>query len=147
MSDANFQIRKLEFEELRSVVNWAAEEGWNPGLSDAEIFFNTDPDGFFGAFLDGRLSGAISAVRYGHEFAFVGLFIVRPELRGGLLGPALGKKALERLKDVNIGVDGVERKIKNYESYGFKMAHYNIRHQGLSFKTKTPSKNSIISIL
>ncbi len=137
MDRSKFEIRPSTLPELRVVLGWAAEEGWNPGRSDAEVFFKTDPDGFFGAFVEDKLVGAISAVRYGDEFSFVGLFIVKPELRGGPIGPLLGKRALERLAGVNIGVDGVEKKIRNYEGYGFKMAHYNIRHQGFSSKAKT----------
>lgn len=29
--------------ELDILTSWAANEGWNPGLHDADIFWNTDP--------------------------------------------------------------------------------------------------------
>ncbi len=126
------EIRNLTLEELKEAISWAAIEGWNPGIEDASAFYAADPGGFFGAFEGGKLLGAISAVLYGREFSFVGLFIVRPELRGGSLGPLLGKAALARLQGVNAGVDGVERKVKNYEGYGFKFAHSNIRFECIS---------------
>ena len=70
-------------------------EGWNPGLHDARAFFAADPGGFLGAFVDGELAGAVSAVRYGAGLGFIGLFIVQPEYRRHLLGVRLGRAALE----------------------------------------------------
>jgi hypothetical protein len=29
--------------ELDTLVEWAADEGWNPGRNDAQIFWDTDP--------------------------------------------------------------------------------------------------------
>jgi hypothetical protein len=29
--------------ELRIAVDWAADEGWNPGLNDAACFYAADP--------------------------------------------------------------------------------------------------------
>ena len=66
-----------------------------------------DPGGFLGAFVGGELAGAVSAVRYGGGFGFIGLFIVRPEYRKYLLGVRLGRAALELLDGRCIGTDGV----------------------------------------
>lgn len=42
------RVRSMTLEELREVaLPWAGAEGWNPGLNDAEVFFATDPQGFF----------------------------------------------------------------------------------------------------
>ena len=32
--------------EVDDLVDWAAREGWNPGLHDAELFWVTDPAAF-----------------------------------------------------------------------------------------------------
>ena len=40
-------------EEIAVAVNWAAAEGWNPGLHDADCFWPVDPEGFFCAEKDG----------------------------------------------------------------------------------------------
>jgi hypothetical protein len=40
-------------DELDLAVEWAALEGWNPGLHDADAFYAADPDGFFVGLLDG----------------------------------------------------------------------------------------------
>jgi hypothetical protein len=33
-------------QELDLAVDWAAAEGWNPGLHDANCFYAIDPNGF-----------------------------------------------------------------------------------------------------
>ena len=53
MNKPELIIRKMRREELDLLVEWAALEGWNPGLSDADIFWATDPDGFIAAELNG----------------------------------------------------------------------------------------------
>ena len=40
---------------LDLAVDWAAAEGWNPGLHDAECLHAADPGGFLMAFVDGCL--------------------------------------------------------------------------------------------
>lgn len=123
-------IRQMVRTELDLAIEWAASEGWNPGLQDANCFYAADPEGFFVSFLDGKPAGSISAVRYGRNFGFIGLFIVRPEHRGGRLGIQLGRAALDHLQGRNIGLDGVLKKVENYRAFGFRYAHKNIRFEG-----------------
>jgi len=78
----------------------------------------------------GRPVGCISAAAYDEHFGFIGFFIVAPEQRGGRVGVALGRAALDYLGGRNIGLDGVEAKVKNYEAFGFKLAYNNIRFEG-----------------
>ena len=58
-------IRTLSLQELTALVDWAAAEGWNPGLEDASMFQTADPEGFIGAFVGTEMVAAISAVAYG----------------------------------------------------------------------------------
>jgi hypothetical protein len=53
------------------MLDWAADEGWNPGLGDAAAFFAVDPEGFSGLFVGEDLSVTISAVRYDAHFVLV----------------------------------------------------------------------------
>jgi hypothetical protein len=39
----------------------------------------------------------------------------------------MGKVALGYLRGRNIGIDGVEDKVRNYQAFGFKLAYHNIR--------------------
>ncbi|MDD4242632.1 MAG: hypothetical protein PHG54_14480, partial [Smithellaceae bacterium] len=58
------EIHCMNREEVGLAVEWAAREGWNPGLHDAECFYAADPRGFFLARRDGEPVGALSAVAY-----------------------------------------------------------------------------------
>jgi len=120
----------MERSEVDFAVEQAAKEGWNPGLEDAAVFFETDPGGFFIALADKKPVGCISAVTYGDDFAFVGFFIVLEEFRRQGCGVQLGQAALEYLKTTHtIGVDGVLAQQKNYERSGFRFACSNIRYE------------------
>ena len=84
--NAELVIRQMTRAELDTLVEWAAAEGWNPGLDDAQIFWDTDPDAFIAAELAGELIGGGSIVAYGGRFGFMGFFIIRPDHRGQGLG-------------------------------------------------------------
>ncbi|MBN4679015.1 GNAT family N-acetyltransferase, partial [Pandoraea nosoerga] len=82
-------IRNMRPDEIALAVDWAAAEGWNPGLADAPCFAAEDPQGFFIGELDGEPAAVISCVNYGAQFAFLGFYIVRPDLRGRWLAVEL----------------------------------------------------------
>src|SRR5204862_5313533 len=63
MSD--FQIRVMRPDEISTAVDWAATEGWNPGLADASCFAVADPQGFLIGELDGSPAATVSCVNYG----------------------------------------------------------------------------------
>lgn len=130
MSVKGFVIRQMTKDDVVLALDWAAQEGWNPGLNDAACFYETDPNGFFVGELNGEPIGCVSAVSYGGSFGFIGFYIIRKELRGKWYGIELGRRAMSRLAGHNIGIDGVVKKIKNYEKFGFTLAHRNIRYEG-----------------
>lgn len=111
-------------------VEWAAQEGWNPGLADAEAFFAQDSEGFLGLFVEGALGATLSAVRYEGGFGFLGFYICRPDLRGRGLGWRLWQAGMARLEGLTIGLDGVLAQQANYATCGFVLAHRNIRYGG-----------------
>lgn len=39
MMKANYSIRSMTRPELDLCIQWAAAEGWNPGLHDADAFY------------------------------------------------------------------------------------------------------------
>lgn len=123
-----YQVRTMRRDELNFAVELAANEGWNPGLHDAEVFFATDPSGFLVGLLDDVPIGCISAVRYGQSFGFLGFYIVAPEYRGCGYGLPLWNSALEQFGARNIGLDGVKEQQANYRKSGFSLAYSNIRY-------------------
>ena len=124
------EIRALSVDEVRTVMDWAADEGWNPGLHDAPSFFSADPEGFLGAFIEGQLVGSISAVCYGDDYAFLGLYLVKPELRGQGIGSQLWAHAMKRVEGRTVGLDGVVDMQSSYARSGFALAYRNIRFGG-----------------
>lgn len=126
-----YDVRAMGPDDLALALGWAADEGWNPGLGDAAAFLATDPGGFHVGSVDGEPVSSISLVRYGEAFAFLGLYIVRPEHRGTGLGLALWQRALGALPaDVVVGLDGVPAQQDSYRRSGFELAHRNARWGG-----------------
>ncbi len=124
------EIRVMRPAELELAVEWAAGEGWNPGLGDAEVFRAADPEGFLMAFVDGEPAASISVVAYGERHGFLGFYIVRPELRGRGIGWRLWQAGMARLGDRAVGLDGVVDQQANYAKSGFVLKHRNIRYEG-----------------
>lgn len=117
--------------DLEIAMGWARSEGWNPGLDDAAAFLVADPGGFLIGRVDDAPASSISLVRYGAEFAFLGLYIVAPEHRGRGLGHALWRQALDALPPhVVVGLDGVVAQQESYARSGFVLAHRNARWGG-----------------
>ncbi|MEL3950209.1 GNAT family N-acetyltransferase [Streptomyces sp. LNU-CPARS28] len=117
-------------DDWRTVTEWAAREGWNPGLGDAAAFFAQDPDGFFIGRVDGEPVSAISLVHYGPAYAFLGFYLVRPDLRGHGHGIATWRTALARAGDRVVGLDGVPAQQDNYRRSGFQREHGSLRYVG-----------------
>lgn len=138
----DMNIRQMTRDELDTLVEWAACEGWNPGLDDAEVFWNTDPEGFVAAEIEGELIGGGSIVAYEKKYGFIGLFIVRPEYRDGLgdhLWRECNRRLLARLDaDAAIGLDGVFNMQHYYARGGFRFVCRDLRFEGLGMDFPRP---------
>ena len=132
------EVRRLTQRETAKLVEWAAQEGWNPSPQDAEAFFAADPQGFIGCFVDGELAAGISAVSYGETFGFIGLYITRPDLRGKGYGIKAWNAGLERLAGRTIGLDGVPAQQANYERIGFRRSYSSTRWSGVIRAKQSP---------
>ena len=132
MKTENFSIGAMTRSELDIALNWAANEGWNPGKFDANCFYAADPTGFLIGYLHHKAISTISAVKYGNNFGFIGFYIVDPDYRGNGYGMKIWKQAIASLNGRCIGLDGVVAQIANYQKFGFKLSHHNIRYQGIS---------------
>ncbi|WP_315777059.1 MULTISPECIES: GNAT family N-acetyltransferase [unclassified Bradyrhizobium] len=125
-------IRPMRPDEIGLAIDWAAAEGWNPGLSDATCFAEVDPDGFLVAERDGVPVATVSCVNYDDRFAFLGFYMVRPELRGRGYGLRLWQAAMAHAGSRIVGLDGVVAQQDNYRKSGFSYAYANIRYGGRS---------------
>src|SRR3954454_10843421 len=110
-----------------AAIAWADAEGWNPGLDDGERFLAADPDGFLAVEHDGEIVATVSCALYGDAYAFIGFYIVRPDLRRRGIGTVLFERALARANGRVVGLDGVLEQQASYERQGFVLAHRNVR--------------------
>jgi ribosomal protein S18 acetylase RimI-like enzyme len=138
-----YQIRAMGPEEMDLAIEWAAAEGWNPGLYDGPVFHATDPGGFFLGLLDGEPVACISTVAYSRTFGFLGFYIVRPGFRGRGLGLEIWKRGMAYLGSRNVGLDGVPAQVDNYRKSGFVFAYSNIRYEGVA-EGRTDAKGQAI---
>ena len=114
-------MRTATANDMGLILDWAAAEGWNPGLDDAATFHAADPDGFFVAEDETGLVAAISVVNHSYSFAFLGLYLCRPDRRGRGIGLALWQHALAHAGDRIVGLDGVAAQQGNYARSGFAL--------------------------
>jgi GNAT superfamily N-acetyltransferase len=126
----NFAIRTMRPEEISLAVDWAAAEGWNPGLADASCFASVDTEGFLIGELDGAPAAIVSCVNYDARFAFLGFYIVRADLRGKGYGLQIWNAAIAHAGARVIGLDGVTAQQENYRKSGFGLAYANVRYGG-----------------
>jgi len=125
-----YTIRTMTRQELDIAIDWAAAEGWNPGLYDADCFYVADPNGFLIGLLGEEPIATISVVKYGESFGFLGFYIVKPAYRGQGYGIQIWHAGLAYLSDRTIGLDGVVAQQDNYRKSGFSLAYRNIRYEG-----------------
>lgn len=123
-------IRPLTRKELDILIDWAGDEGWNPGLTDADAFYAADPQGFLGCFVEGELAAGISAVAYDEHFGFIGLYICHPRFRGQGYGRKVWDAGMAHLGNRRIGLDGVPEQQANYAAMGFAPLYESIRWSG-----------------
>lgn len=147
MTTNQLHIRNMTRAELDVIVEWAANEGWNPGLHDADIFWATDPDGFIAAELNGEMIGSGSIVNYGGVCGFMGFFLIHPQFRGRGFGAQLWLARRERLikrlqAPARIEMDGVFHMQSFYAKGGFQFLYRDLRFQGTA-QTQTSTPTSI----
>jgi hypothetical protein len=120
----------MRADEVALAVDWAAAEGWNPGLADASCFAAAAPDGFLLGEMTGMPAATLSVVNYDEHFSFLGFYIVRPDLRGRGLGLRIWEAGMARAGSRAIGLDGVLAQQNKYRRSGFEFAYKNIRYAG-----------------
>ncbi|MAM10278.1 MAG: GNAT family N-acetyltransferase [Rhizobiaceae bacterium] len=125
------EIRVLDLAEIETLLDWAAAEGWNPGLGDAVPFLAADPAGFFGCYVEGTMVSGISAIAYSDGFGFVGLYITRKDMRGKGYGRLVWERAMAYLGGRTIGLDGVPEQQPNYARMGFAADYGTARWSGV----------------
>jgi hypothetical protein len=90
MTDGQLTIRVMDRREIAIAGDWAAAEGWNPGLDDAACFATVDPNGFYIGELDGAAASTITATTLPSSASTS----CGPTCGGAAMGYAPGTRAL-----------------------------------------------------
>ena len=142
-AENSLSISTMRPDEISLAMDWAAAEGWNPGLADAACFAVPDPAGFLLGEVDGAPAATVSCVNYGAQFAFLGFYIVRPDLRGRGFGLRIWNAAIAHAGSRVIGLDGVTAQQENYRKSGFGFAYPNVRYGGTVTSMSAPRADVI----
>jgi len=129
---ASIEVRTMTAADMATTLDWAAAEGWNPGLADAAAFRAADPAGCLMAYVGDQPAASITLVACGSDQAFLGLYIAAPAFRGRGIGFALWQAGLAHAGARSIGLDGVVARQGDYARSGFVLQHRNIRCSGTS---------------
>jgi GNAT superfamily N-acetyltransferase len=134
MNLESIELKKLNKNDLNTLIQWASNEGWNPGKHDLEVFWNTDPDGFYGFYIDDKLIAGGAIISYHKEFGFMGLFIVHKDFRSKGIGKKLWYLRRDLLisklnPNAPIGMDGVLDMQSFYGRGGFNIAFRDERYE------------------
>jgi GNAT superfamily N-acetyltransferase len=143
---SNLRIRAMRPDEIAMAADWAAAEGWNPGLADAACFATVDPQGFFIGEIEGEPAATISCVNYDARFSFLGFYIVRPDLRGRGYGMRIWNAAIAHAQARVIGLDGVVAQQENYKNSGFRLAYANVRYGGAVAAPPAPAPAGVVAL-
>lgn len=130
MSSPEFRIAPMSPSDLSIAADWAAAEGWNPGLEDTAAFHAVDPDGFLMGWLGDQPVTAISVVRHSATFGFLGFYLCHPDHRGQGYGWQTWQAGIAHLGNRVVGLDGVPAQQENYRKSGFDFAHQTQRFGG-----------------
>ncbi|MFA5870045.1 MAG: GNAT family N-acetyltransferase [Candidatus Bathyarchaeia archaeon] len=132
------EIRVMTHGDIDLVMRLQEMVGWGNTRADAERSLYYEPGGCFVASVGGVDVGMVNSFLYG-EVGFIGNLIVVPETRGGGVGAALMRRAMERLTSEGAGtirLDGVQKAIPLYERLGLKGEYWSLRYSGTA--TKAP---------
>lgn len=138
------RVDRMTRNDVGVALGWAASEGWSPGLHDADAFVVADPEGFFVLKVDGQPAAAVSAVRYGERFGFLGLYITAPELRGRGYGLAVWRAGRKHLAGRVVGLDAVLDQEETYGRDGFFPDYRTTRHVLASPGRVPPARRPMI---
>jgi len=143
MSSDCFRVQVMRPRDIALALDWAAAEGWNPGLADDACFASADPAGFLLGEIAGAPAATISVINYDDHFAFLGFYIVRPDFRGRGYGWRLWQAGIAHAGARTIGLDGVLAQQENYRKSGFTLAYRNVRYGGL---VSAPSASDMVAL-
>jgi GNAT superfamily N-acetyltransferase len=135
---AGLRVAHATREDWRIVEPWIEQQGWDPGISDAELFYRQDPAGFFVGRRDGEIITAIAVVNYDDHFSYVGHYLVRPDMRGHGYGIATWLAAMPHAGGRTVGLESGDEHLAKYRRQGFVDAYRTDHYAGRVHRGTVP---------
>ncbi len=135
---SELRIKLMLPEHLESVVLMMREEGWTPTRGDLENVLSYEPEGCYVAEVNGDIVGSVTTTLYTH-FGWIGMMMVRKDLRRRHIGSTLLEAALKFFKEKGVPTARLEADppgVPLYESFGFVKECDSQRWFGKPFKIR-----------
>ncbi|MCI0417625.1 MAG: GNAT family N-acetyltransferase [Acidobacteria bacterium] len=114
------EYRDLTPDDIPAGLRLCRIAGWNQLAADWDLFLRLSPSGCRAAVRDGQVVGTVTTVNYENRFAWVGMVLVDPEVRGHGVGTQLLKEAMNVLQGIPaIRLDATPQGRPVYQRLGF----------------------------
>ncbi len=127
---SSLTIQAMTSNDFELVKNWCLREGWNVGLYDAAINFQTDINGHFILFDEERPVASMSLVKHSDYLFTIGPFIVEKSARNKGYGAKIWQQVTARLQgypNASVLLYAVPEQMKRYVQEGFEPCYTNLR--------------------
>src|SRR5580700_5524666 len=118
----SLQIRVMTRADIPDGMRLKDLAGWNQTAEDWVRFLQASPSGCFVAEWEGHVVGTVTTIVYGDRFAWIGMVLVNPDLRGKGIGTALLERAIDHLDASGVPclkLDATPQGQPIYERLGF----------------------------
>ena len=99
MNAESVHIRQLTQADQQFGMQLHAAVGWNQTRRDWQRMMDYQPEGCFLAEWEGELAGTATTTSYGADLAWIGMMLVRADLRRKGVATALMRRCLDYLSD------------------------------------------------
>lgn len=126
----NIKIRQSKADDIPVLVGMLEEEGgWDNTEFDCQAELRLDPQSILvAADSSDQPLGFLGVSLAVEDNYYLGHYIVRKDLRNKGIGRKLWATMLDRTKDANVILDGVEKMVPWYKSQGFHFESFKIRN-------------------
>jgi GNAT superfamily N-acetyltransferase len=137
--DARLTTSTMRPEHIPDGLRLCRAAGWNQTARDWARFLDVTPDGARIAMAAGRVVGTAATIRYGDAFAWIGMVLVDPAVRGRGIGTRLFDEALGLLSDIPVArLDATPAGYPLYLKRGFVAEHRVHRMTNTSAVSRQP---------